>query len=80
MLNKYLIHDGHVVELIANGEDGLEKFRNGRFDMVIVDRAISTSLRMRPVLGFAWSVASVSGTGMEAMSGAFAVAGFEVRF
>jgi hypothetical protein len=27
-----------------------------------------------------WSVASVSGTGMEAMSGAFAAAGFEVSF
>jgi hypothetical protein len=76
VLNKYLIHDGHVVELIVNGEDGLDKFRNGRFDVVIVDRAISTSLRVRPVSGFAWSVARAGNWHV----GDVTIAGFEVRF
>src|SRR5208283_5475450 len=40
VLNEYLIRDGHVVELAANGEDGLDKFRDGRFDLVILDRAM----------------------------------------
>ena len=40
VLNEYLIHDGHVVELAANGKDGLDKFRHGRFDVVILDRAM----------------------------------------
>jgi CheY-like chemotaxis protein len=40
VLNEYLIHDGHSVELAANGKDGLDKFRNGRFDLVILDRAM----------------------------------------
>jgi PAS domain S-box-containing protein len=40
VLNEYLIHDGHSVVLAANGKDGLNKFRNGRFDLVILDRAM----------------------------------------
>jgi PAS domain S-box-containing protein len=40
VLNEYLIRDGHVVELAANGKDGLDKFRHGRFDVVILDRAM----------------------------------------
>ncbi len=40
VLNEYLVHDGHVVELAANGKDGLDKFHNGRFDLVIVDRSM----------------------------------------
>ena len=40
IVNEYLIHDGHSVELAANGKEGLTKFRNGRFDLVILDRAM----------------------------------------
>jgi signal transduction histidine kinase/ActR/RegA family two-component response regulator len=37
---EYLRHDGHMVETAANGRDGLEKFRRGRFDLVVADRAM----------------------------------------
>jgi len=40
VLNEYLINDGHSVELAVNGKDGLDKFRKGRFDVVILDRAM----------------------------------------
>ncbi len=40
VLNEFLIQDGHVVEIAANGKDGLDKFRHGRFDLVILDRAM----------------------------------------
>jgi len=40
ILNEFLLGDGHCVELASNGRDALEKFRRGRFDLAIVDRAM----------------------------------------
>lgn len=40
VMSEYLTGDGHTVETAVNGRDGLEKFRGGRFDMVITDRAM----------------------------------------
>ncbi len=40
IVNEYLIHDGHTVEQAANGREGLTKVRDGRFDLVILDRAM----------------------------------------
>ena len=40
IVGEYLKIDGHIVEAANNGHDGLEKFRNSRFDLVLVDRAI----------------------------------------
>lgn len=37
---EYLRHDGHLVETAANGREGLEKFRLGKFDLVVADRAM----------------------------------------
>jgi PAS domain S-box-containing protein len=37
---EYLIADGHVVETAADGCEGLSKFRAGKFDLVLVDRAM----------------------------------------
>ncbi|HUI07788.1 MAG TPA: ATP-binding protein [Verrucomicrobiae bacterium] len=37
---EYLRRDGHSVETAANGREGLEKFRRGRFDLVVADRAM----------------------------------------
>ena len=37
---EYLVADGHVVETAADGCEGLSKFRAGRFDLVLVDRAM----------------------------------------
>ncbi len=36
----YLRGDGHVVETAANGSEGLAKFSNGHFDLVVADRAM----------------------------------------
>ncbi|MCG3149595.1 MAG: Adaptive-response sensory-kinase SasA [Verrucomicrobiae bacterium] len=37
---EYLLEDGHTVETALNGRLGLEKFRGGRYDIVMVDRAM----------------------------------------
>ena len=37
---EYLKNDGHTVVVADSGRDGLEKFREGRFDLVVVDRAM----------------------------------------
>jgi ligand-binding sensor domain-containing protein/signal transduction histidine kinase/CheY-like chemotaxis protein len=36
----YLSGDGHTVEAAANGREGLDKFRAGRFDLVVTDQAM----------------------------------------
>jgi PAS domain S-box-containing protein len=40
IVGEYLKLDGHIVEVANSGHDGLEKFRNDRFDLVLVDRAM----------------------------------------
>lgn len=40
VIGEYLKIDGHIVETADGGRDGLEKFHNGRFDLVVVDRAM----------------------------------------
>jgi CheY-like chemotaxis protein len=40
IVGEYLKIDGHIVEAANSGDDGLEKFRNSRFDLVLVDRAM----------------------------------------
>ena len=40
IIGEYLKIDGHIVEAAEGGRDGLEKFRNGRFDLVVLDRAM----------------------------------------
>src|ERR1017187_10198036 len=40
IVGEYLKLDGHIVEVATNGHDGLEKFRNSQFDLVLVDRAM----------------------------------------
>lgn len=40
IIGEYLKIDGHIVEAAEGGRDGLEKFRNGQFDLVMVDRAM----------------------------------------
>jgi signal transduction histidine kinase len=40
VLTSYLEHDAHKVITAENGCDALEKFRNGKFDLVITDRAM----------------------------------------
>jgi PAS domain S-box-containing protein len=37
---EYLTVDGHMVETAADGCEGLSKFRAGKFDLVLVDRAM----------------------------------------
>ena len=39
-LQGILTADGHSVEVATDGRDGLEKFRAGRFDLVVTDRAM----------------------------------------
>ena len=34
----YLASEGHTVESAINGREGLEKFKGGRFDVVVTDR------------------------------------------
>ena len=40
LVTEYLTDDGHTVETAGNGSQGLQKFRKGRFDLVITDRAM----------------------------------------
>ena len=40
VIGEYLKLDGHTVEIAGNGGGGLETFRKGHFDLVIVDRAM----------------------------------------
>ncbi len=40
IVGEYLKIDGHTVEAANSGRDGLEKFRHGQFDLVLVDRAM----------------------------------------
>ncbi|HKW95720.1 MAG TPA: GAF domain-containing protein [Methylomirabilota bacterium] len=40
VLTEYLTGDGHTVETAVNGRDGFEKFKAGRFALVITDRAM----------------------------------------
>ena len=40
ILTSYLEHDAHTVTTAENGCDALEKFRAGKFDLVITDRAM----------------------------------------
>jgi len=40
IIREYLARDGHAVEVADDGRDGLEKFRKGQFDLVVVDRAM----------------------------------------
>lgn len=37
---EYLRHQGHLVETAADGKEGLQKFRCGKFDLVVADRAM----------------------------------------
>ncbi|MGD0059295.1 MAG: response regulator [Verrucomicrobiia bacterium] len=37
---EYLISDGHAVETADDGCEGLSKFRTGKFDLVLTDRAM----------------------------------------
>ena len=40
IIGEYLKVDGHIVEIANDGRAGLEKFRSGLFDLVLVDRAM----------------------------------------
>jgi signal transduction histidine kinase/ActR/RegA family two-component response regulator len=40
VLTEYLAGDGHTVETAVDGRDGFEKFKAGRFSVVITDRAM----------------------------------------
>lgn len=40
LVTEFLTADGHTVETAINGREGLEKFRVGRFDLVVTDRAM----------------------------------------
>jgi ligand-binding sensor domain-containing protein/signal transduction histidine kinase/ActR/RegA family two-component response regulator len=40
LLVEYLAIDGHTVETAANGNEGLERFRLGTFDLVVTDMAM----------------------------------------
>ena len=40
VLADMLISDGRVVDTAAHGKEGLEKFRSGNFDLVLIDRAM----------------------------------------
>ena len=44
LLGDYLERDGHTVTVAADGQEALQKFRSGEFDLVITDRGM-------PVLG-----------------------------
>lgn len=37
---EYMKSDGHIVVTAANGREGWDKFRKGRFDLVVLDRAM----------------------------------------
>lgn len=36
-IRQFLEHDGHRVTLAANGDEGLERYRSGRPDLIITD-------------------------------------------
>ena len=40
IITEYLLVDGHTVETVNNGREGLEKFYKGRYDLVITDMAM----------------------------------------
>ena len=40
VVTKYLAVDGHTFETAASGREGLQKFHNNGFDLVITDRAM----------------------------------------
>jgi DNA-binding response OmpR family regulator len=40
MLTEYLTDSGHTVEVATNGREGLEKFHQGTFDLMMTDRAL----------------------------------------
>ncbi|MHA3775509.1 response regulator [Verrucomicrobiota bacterium sgz303538] len=40
VLSVYLSEDRHQITVAANGRDGLEKFKQGTFDLVLTDRAM----------------------------------------
>ena len=40
MIAQYLLIDGHTVETASNGREGLEKFKERYFDLVVTDRAM----------------------------------------
>jgi signal transduction histidine kinase/CheY-like chemotaxis protein len=40
VLTEYLTGDGHTVETAVNGREGFEKFKGGRFAVVMTDRAM----------------------------------------
>lgn len=40
IISRLLSADGHSLELASSGQEGLEMFRNGEFDLVITDRAM----------------------------------------
>ena len=40
VLSEYLMGDGHTVDTAANGREGFEKFKAGRYAVVITDRAM----------------------------------------
>jgi CheY-like chemotaxis protein len=40
VLSEYLTGDGHTVDTAANGREGFEKFKAGRYALVITDRAM----------------------------------------
>ena len=40
MIAQYLLIDGHTVETASNGREGLEKFKERCFDLVVTDRAM----------------------------------------
>ncbi len=40
VLSEYLMGDGHTVDTAVNGREGFEKFKTGRYALVITDRAM----------------------------------------
>jgi len=40
VISQFLIYDGHQVETAEGGREGVEKFNNNQFDLVLVDRAM----------------------------------------
>jgi CheY-like chemotaxis protein len=40
VLSEYLMGDGHTVDTAVNGREGFEKFKSGRYALVITDRAM----------------------------------------
>jgi signal transduction histidine kinase/ActR/RegA family two-component response regulator len=40
VIAQYLVGDGHRVQLASNGREGLERFKAGRFDVVVTDQAM----------------------------------------